>query len=275
MYASHHIIEVSEADFEYEVLQYSRTKPVVVDFWAEWCVPCQTLGPLLEELVENAEGRYRLAKLNVDDNPNLALRYNVRNIPYVKGFRQGQVAAEFVGVVPRPEIEKFFRELAPSPSDLQLAKGLGLLQYHRWAEAETTLRKVLQAQPKAPAALLGLTKTLLAQNKTKEALDILKKFPASREYATAEILRPLAEALLLTQPQPGKPDLEAIYLRALNLIKTGKLPAALDGLLELLRQDKTYRNGNARKVVVALLEILGENHELTRQYRAELASVIF
>jgi len=275
MVSSNHIIEVGEADFEFEVLQYSRTKPVVVDFWAEWCIPCQTLGPMLEELVENAEGRYRLAKVDVDENPNLAIRYNVRSIPYVKGFRMGQVVTEFVGVIPQPEIEKFLKELTPSPTDLILTKGLGLLQYHRWADAEASFRKVIQEQPKSPAALLGLTKSLLAQNKTKEAQDILKNFPASREYSASEILRPLADALLQTQPRPGKPDLEAIYLRALNLIKSGKFPAALDGLLELLRQDKTYRNGNARKIVVALLEILGEENEVTRQYRAELASVLF
>lgn len=275
MISSQHIIEVSEADFEYEVIQYSRTKPVIVDFWAEWCVPCQTLGPLLEKLVENAEGRYRLAKVNVDDNPNLAIRYNVRNIPYVKGFRLGQVAAEFVGLVSQAEVETFLRELAPSPTDLLLSKGLGLLQSHRWADAEATLRKVIPEQPKSPAALLGLIKSLLAQNKVKEAQEIIKTFPSSREYASIEILRPLAEALLHTQPQPGNVDLEAIYLRALNLIKSGKFPAALDGLLELIRRDRAYRNGQPRKLVVALLEILGEGHEMTRQYRAELASVLF
>jgi putative thioredoxin len=275
MISSSHIIEVSEADFEYEVIQYSRTKPVVVDFWAEWCAPCQTQGPIIEDLVDNAEGRYRLAKVDVDDNPNLAIRYNVRSIPYVKGFRMGQAVAEFVGVIPKPEIEKFLKELAPSPTDLVLTKGLGLLQYHRWADAEASFRKVIQEQPKSPAALLGLSKSLLAQNKLKEAQDILKNFPTSKEYTAAEILRPLADALLQTQPQPGKPDLEAIYLRALNLIKSGKFPPALDGLLELLRQDRTYRHGNARKIVVAILEILGEENELTRQYRTELASVLF
>ncbi|HLF90861.1 MAG TPA: thioredoxin [Anaerolineales bacterium] len=275
MVSSNYIIEVSEANFEYEVIQYSRNKPVVVDFWAEWCGPCRTLGPMLEELAENAEGRFRLAKVDIDENPNLAIRYNVRSIPYVKGFRMGQAIAEFMGVVPQPEIEKFLRELAPSPTDLTLNKGLSLLQYHRWADAEASLRKVLQEQPKSPGALLGLAKGLLAQNKAKEALELLKNFPSSREYATAEVLRPLADALAQSKPLPGKPGLEAIYLRALNLIKGGNFPAALDGLLELLRQDKNYRNGNVRKIVVAALEILGEESELTRQYRSELASILF
>ena len=210
MISSNHVIEVSEADFDYEVIQYSRTKPVVVDFWAEWCIPCNTLGPLLTELVENADGRFRLAKVDVDENPNLAIRY-----------------------------------------------------------------KVIQEQPQSPAALLGLSKCLLAQNKLREAQGILKNFPASKEYVSAEILRPLAEAMVHTQPHSGKPDLEAIYLRGLNLIKHGKFPAALDGLLELLRQDKTYRGGNARKIVLAILEMMGEENEITRQYRAELASVLF
>jgi putative thioredoxin len=275
MVSSNHIIEVSEADFDYEVIQYSRSKPVVVDFWAEWCAPCKTLGPMLENLVENAGGRFRLAKVDVDDNPNLAIRYDIRSLPNVKGFRMGQVMSEFVGVIPQPEIENFLKELAPSPTDLTLTKGLGLLQYHRWADAEISFRKVLQDQSKSPTALLGLVKGLLAQNKPKEALDILKHFPSSREYAIAEILRPLADALVQTSPLTTCPDREAIYLRALNLIKNGKFPAALDGLLELLRLDKNYRNGKARKLVIAVLEILGDENDLTRQYRAELASVIF
>jgi putative thioredoxin len=275
MVSSNHIIEVSEADFDYEVIQYSRNKPVVVDFWAEWCGPCETLGPILENLVEDAGGRFRLAKVDVDENTNLAIRYDIRSVPNVKGFRLGQVMAGFVGLIPQQEIEKFLEELAPSPTDLTLTKGLGLLQYHRWADAETSFRKVLQDQSKSPTALLGLSKGLLAQNKPKEALDILKDFPSSREYAKAEILRPLADALLHNSPLMTYPDREAIYFRALNLIKNGKFPAALDGLLELLRLDRHYRNGNARKIVLAVLEILGEENELTRQYRAELASVLF
>lgn len=269
------IIEVSETDFEYEVIQYSRQKPVIVDFWAEWCTPCKTLGPILEGLVEDAEGRFRLAKVNVDDNPNLALRYNVRSIPAVKGFRLGQVVAEFFGAIPRPEIESFLKQLNPTQADLTLSKGWGLLDNHRWADAETHFRRVLKENPQSPEALLGLAKCLLAQNKPAEAYPILKTFPASREYAAAEILLPLAEALTHTQPLPQKPELEAIYLRALNLIKTGKFYPALDGLLELLRQDKTYRQGGVRKLVLAVLELLGNHAEEVRQYRAELSSILF
>jgi len=98
MMASDHIISVTEADFEYEVIAYSKQMPVVVDFWAEWCGPCKTLGPILERLAQEANGAFRLAKVDVDANPNLALRFSVRSIPNVKAFQDGQVVAEFVGM---------------------------------------------------------------------------------------------------------------------------------------------------------------------------------
>ena len=273
--SSDYIIEVSESDFQFEVIQYSRQKPVVVDFWAEWCGPCRILGPLLEALVEEADGRFRLAKVNVDDNPNLATRYNIRGIPAVKGFRGGQIVSEFVGALPRPKIEAFLKELAPGPNDLLLSKGQSLLTEHRWAEAEECFRRVLNSERSSPAALLGLSKSLLAQNKAQEALDILKKFPGSKEYAKAETLRPLAAALAHTQPLPDNEILEATFLRALNLIKRGNFPAALDGLLDILRADKRYRNGEVQKLVLAIFEILGDESSVTVNYRRELASILF
>lgn len=275
MPASEHVIEVSEADFEYEVIQYSRHKPVIVDFWAEWSKSSLTLSPVLEELVKEANGRFRLAKVDADENPNLLLRFNVRNIPAVKGFRMGQIAAEFLGVVPRTDIENFLKELTPGTTDILLVKGLNLLQFHRWADAEASFRKVLGERKDYPPALLGLSKSLLAQNKVAEVQKILKSFPASKEYASAEILRPLVDALTQTSPLVEMFDREAIYIRALNLIKNTNFPAALDGLLELLRLDKNYRKGQARKVTLGLLEILGDENEMTRQYRAELASILF
>ena len=107
MMASGYIITVTEADFEYEVVAFSQQLPVVVDFWAEWCVPCKTLGPLLEKLADEAQGSFRLAKVDVDSSPNLALRYGVRSIPNVKAFRDGQVVAEFVGAQPEPRLREF------------------------------------------------------------------------------------------------------------------------------------------------------------------------
>lgn len=276
MMASDNIVDVSEADFEPEVLDYSEKMPVVVDFWAEWCVPCRTLSPLLERLANEGMGNFRLAKVNVDENPGLAQRYGVRSIPAVKAFRERRVISEFVGVQPEPRLREFLRAIVPNPADLAVEKGESLLVLNEWRGAEQAFRQALEAAPDYPPALLGLAKSLLAQGKGDQALTILRNFPVSRELAAAEMLRPLAEALQLLENgvEYREDALEAAYLRALRLIQRGNLPAALDGLLDILRQDKRFRGGEAHRIILALLEIMGES-ATTRQYRQELASVLF
>ncbi len=277
MSPSNYILDVSEADFEYEVIAHSQEVPVVVDFWAEWCGPCKMLGPILERLAEDAGGTFRLAKVNVDDNPNLALRFNVRGIPAVKAFHHGQVVAEFVGAQPEPKVRAFLRELAPSPGDLALEKGQSMLAASQWASAEAVFQEVLADQPDLPRAVLGLAKSLLAQGKGAAAAEVLFDFPASREYAAAEKLQPLAAALSQASSTEDENEeyLAAAYNRALRLIGLGNLPAALDGLLDILREDKHYQDDDARKVILAVFELLGEESDLTREYRREMASILF
>jgi putative thioredoxin len=277
MMASDFIKNVSEADFEYEVLAYSQQAPVVVDFWAEWCVPCRTLGPLLEHLAQEGQGSFRLAKVNVDDNPNLALRYGIHGIPAVKAFREGKMVAEFAGVQPEPRLREFLRALAPTKSDLALEKGNSLLFMRQPSQAETTFRAVLKELPDNTIAQLGLAKSLLLQGVSQESNQILKRFPASREYNASQSLLPLAIALsdLDAERLKEQDPLDPAYNRAIRLIKRGNIEAAMDGLLDILRENKHYADGQARRILVALFELLGEENSLTRQYRAELASVLF
>ncbi len=275
--ASDYIKTVNEADFEYEVIAYSNQAPVIVDFWAEWCRPCQSLTPLLEKYAMEGQGSFVLAKVNVDENPNLALRYGVRSIPNVKAFRDGQVVSEFLGLQPEPRVKDFIRNLAPSRIDLQLEKGQSLLESLAWLEAGKTFHQFLQKSPNHPAGLLGLLKASLMQNKLMESRRIMDEFPASPEYAHMETLRPLMNTLWdesSLQPVSENP-LDAIYHNTIRLILRGNLPAAMDGMLDLLRQDKHYRNDEARKVLLGLFEVLGDNHPLTQQYRRELALVLF
>src|SRR4030066_1528668 len=141
--ASEYIKTVTESDFEYEVIAYSNQVPVIVDFWAEWCRPCKTLTPLLEKLAEEAQCTFRLAKINVDDSPNLALRFNVRSIPNVKAFRDGNVVSEFVGLQPEPRVKEFIRNLTPSQIDLLLEKGQSQLESMSWSEANSSFHQFL------------------------------------------------------------------------------------------------------------------------------------
>jgi putative thioredoxin len=277
MSASDFIINVTESDFEYEVLAYSQQTPVVVDFWATWCGPCKTLGPMLERLAEEAQGNFRLAKVNVDENTNLAIRYGVRSIPAVKAFRNGEMVSEFIGLQPEPRLREFLGVLAPAKSDLILEKANSLLGLRQPKSAELAFREVLDDVPGSPAALLGLAKALLLQGRSNEAGLVLLDFPASRELSKVELLRSLVEAMNRLENGEGLSDdpLYAAFENALRLIKRGNVEAALDGLLDVIRQDKRYRNGLARQVFVAVLELMGEENPSTREYRNELAAVLF
>jgi putative thioredoxin len=280
MMASDFIVDVTEADFEYEVIAFSTETPVVVDFWATWCSPCRTLGPLLEKLAEESQGGFRLARVDVDANPNLAQRFNVRSIPTVKAFQSGQIVAEFSGAQSEARVREFLEKLVPNTSSLALEKGLSLLELQQFAGAELAFLEVLQDEPDHPLALLGLGKALLLQGRAAEAFELLNTITSDKLFSQVQNLKPLAQQLANLKVNRPVHELEADPLEAafencLRLVGRGNLEAALDGLLDILRQDRRYRDGAARKMIVALLELLGEQNELTRQYRKELAMVLF
>ena len=278
MMAFENSIEVNEINFEYEVVTFSKNVPVLVDFWAEWCQPCKTLSPILEKITAEANGSLRLAKVDIDKNPNLAGQYNVRSIPTIKAFINGQVAGEFVGAQPEGRIRDFISKLTPpSPVDLDIEKGVGMLLSHQWGEAEKALRIALSQKPNSASAKIGLAKALLAKNQPDEAIGYLNEIPDSRELHTAEILKPYA--LALQQVDAGKlpeeTNLDALLVNSLRLAGQAKFPLALDGLLDILRQDKNYRDKLARDVILGILELMGTEDPLTRDYRSELASALF
>jgi len=278
MTTSNFIVDVSESDFEYEVLAYSQQIPVIVDFWADWCGPCKVLGPILEKITQEAQGDFRLAKVNVDQNTNLALRYAVRSIPVVKAFKDGKMISEFIGVVPESRIREFIRQIAPTSEDLNLERGASLLSMGKSQEAEKTYRLVLENAQNNPTAILGLARSLLLQGKGQESLRLLIDFPPSRELQTAQLLIPLARSLSLLESEDLLPDedpFDPVFINSLRLVKRGHLEAAMDGLLDILRGNKRYRESLARQVMIALLDLSGENNPVTREYRNELSIVLF
>jgi putative thioredoxin len=275
---SEHILDVNEASFESEVILRSHQIPVVVDFWAPWCGPCTLLSPILERLAIEGGGKFRLAKVNVDQNPNLAIRYGVQGIPAVKAFQEGKVVSQFVGAQPEPVVRRMIEKLAPSPAELAVMEARSLLATHHWKEAEQAFRAVYEEDESNAAAALGLVECLLMLGKGTEARKILDRFPAGTEWATAERMKPLA--LLLEEveedgPRPESDPLASGLYQSARLIVKGNLPGAMDGLLDILRQDKGYRDGLPKDVLLALFAILGDDDALTREYRQELASILF
>ena len=278
MSLSEFIVDVSEATFETDVLLRSNEVPVVVDFWAPWCGPCKMLSPMLERFTIEAGGSFYLAKVNVDESPNLSIRYGVQGIPAVMGFVNGEVKNQFVGAQPESIVKRFIEALAPSEAELAIEEANSLLATRHWAEAEEAFSEVFAENETNAAAALGLVKSLLMQGRGIEASEIIDRFPSGTEWAVAEQLKPLAKYMAEVEhngPFPEDDPLAAEFYQSARLIVRGNIPAAMDGLLDLLRQDKDYRKGEPKAILLAIFQLLGEHDPLTREYRNELASILF
>ena len=273
------IIDVTEASFTVDVIEQSSEIPVVVDFWAPWCAPCRTIGPMLERLANEPDAHFILAKVNVDENPALAIRYGIRGIPSVKAFLHGEIVNEFTGVKPEPILRQFLQSIAPSEDDFMLNDGLTLLATHHWSDAEDAFREVLELYPNDSKAMLGLAKSLLSQGVGSESLQLLTQCRDGKELISAELLRPLARFLHdyseSDLDDDTLPATELQYRNAARLLARGNFEAAMDGLLEILRQDRRFRKGEPRKLLLAIFDLLGNDDQLTQTYRGELASVLF
>lgn len=276
------IIDVSEETFDTEVIERSFEVPVVVDFWAPWCGPCRMLGPILEKLAADPNLDFVLAKVNVDNNPRISMEFQVQGIPAVKAFLNGEIVGEFVGALPEARVRQFIEKLIPSEADDAFNEAKSLVVTRHWAEAEQFLQEFITDFPTYPGAQLLLAQALLAQGKGCNAIAHLEKSTDGPDLLQAQRLLPLANFLcrVTTDDDDGvDPDefepIEMQYRQAARLLQRSNFEAAMDGLIDVLRQNKRYRKGEPRTVMLAIFELLGDNDTLTQTYRNELASVLF
>ncbi len=245
-------MDVTETNFQTAVLDRSRTVPVVVDFWAEWCGPCRQLGPVLERAVAERAGQVELAKIDVDANPMLARTYGIQSIPAVKAFRDGAVAAEFVGAQPPVAVESFLDELLPSEADELVAHG-----------DEASLRRAVELEPTRADAALPLARILYARGDQEGALAVLKEVPGS--FAASG----LAARIELEQAGAA-PELQ----RAFAALDAGEHERALELLIGSLSSADGSRD-DIRRVVVGILDELGVDSPLARDARRRLAAALY
>lgn len=285
------VINVSEQTFAAEVIEKSKQIPVVVDFWAAWCAPCRTLGPILERLAVEFQGTFILAKLDVDRNQRLSQQYGVQGIPAVKAFRHGRVVSEFVGAIPEPKVREFLRQLIPNEADRLAAQGAAAEGQNQMGLAETAYVQALGKQADHPLAMLGLARIRLRQGRVGEAEKLLRGLPPTAPGA-AEAQRLLIRARWQTEASQlesavhlGAADKEAPGEKTLGLaerIALGKLRLSqgrdtegLDLLLGVVRADRSFENGAARKAMVEAFALLGDENPLTITYRRQLSNALF
>jgi len=283
----HLIYSVIADDFEKKVIEASHSAVVVVDFWAEWCGPCKMLSPVLEKVVLSYNGRAVLAKVNVDENQELAMYYNIQSIPAVKIFKDGELVDEFIGVIPEHEITRILAQFAGSKSDDMLKQADGLLRKGKKNEAAALYRSILETDRVNAGALIGLALIAIKNGEIEQSRELLGAVEETdRRYPeAAELLAHLRFSEVCAgsggwernkkAADVNPDDLEARYNLGCCYAASSMYHEALDEFLSIIAKNSSYADGKAKDGMLSIFSLLGQNDPLVGEYRKKLANILF
>lgn len=280
-----HVFDAVTETFEAEVLQKSLQTPVLVDFWAPWCGPCKTLGPVLEKLAGEYNGSFLLAKVDVDKEQEIGAAFQIRSVPTVFLVKGGQIVDGFPGAVPESQVREFLKQhgIEPAAAANDEPEAPPALDPHA---AVLELRKAIEAEPEKPELKLDLALALLKTGAAGEAEALLQALPANlatderalRAHARLGFLAMAKDAppaeVLETALAANPDDLRARHLLGALQLVCGNEEPALAQFLEMLRRDRTYAEGLPRKALVDAFLVI-EDAALVGQYRRKMASLLF
>jgi putative thioredoxin len=279
---SEHALDVGLADFAQHVLEESKHRPVVVDFWAPWCGPCKSLKPVLEKLAAEYAGKFLLAKINSDDNQELAARYGVRGIPSVKAFIDGEPVDEFSGALPESEVRAFLDRLVPSPADELRAKAAELRLAGDMPGALRLLADASRLDPAHVGVRLDAAEIMLDLNEADEAQRLIGSVADDADPRVPRLKARLQfmgaagedQAALAARVAANENDLEARLALANLLVAAGQHEAGMEQLLEIVRRDRSFGDDIGRKTLLSVFNLVGGG-ELVSRYRRMLSSLLY
>jgi putative thioredoxin len=279
------VIDATEADFQEQVVERSKQVPVVIDFWAPWCGPCRALGPVLEKLADESAGGFVLAKVNVDENPNLAGEFGVSGIPAVFAVRDAAVIDGFAGLMPEEQLREFLARLTPTEMDALAAQGLAK-EGDDVRGAEEAYRAALAAEASHEAARVGLARVLLVgEGREEEATELLRGIDVGPHAEEAERLRRVLalrggrhddSALAEATAASRSADTATAHLRLGQVLAArGEYEPALRALLAAAERDKKLAANEVRELMVAIFHVVGVRSELADEYRDKLRALLY
>ncbi len=264
-------------DFEKDVIGRSSEIPVLVDFWAEWCAPCRILSPVLEKLAEKHKQEWELKKLNTEEFPDLASRYQIQSIPNVKLFSKGAVADEFVGALPESRIEQWLTKALPDKSAEQLDLAESLIRQQKFVAASDILEPILAASADHERARALMALALVFSN-SKRARELVSPLDEASRYAdAAETVRTFDTLFRKAE----HPDLlvegfsKRAYLDAIRQLSLQDFDRALQEFIGIIRSDRFYDDDGSRKACVAIFRLLGEENDTTLKYRRDFGNSLY